>query len=327
MPMFSFAYPLLFSLLLLPLLVHWWIPPYRDRQLAVRAPFFEDLVTLSGQTPASGSVVRRRSPLRTVVLVSCWMLLVSSLARPQWIEAPVVQQTPSRDLLLAVDLSASMQTEDFTTADGVKSTRLDAVKQVLDDFLARRKGDRVGLIFFGSAAFTQAPFTQDLDTVRDLMREAQVGMAGPKTAFGDAIGLAIGMFESSHVKDRLLIMLTDGNDTSSKLQPEKAAAIARDQDIVIDCVAVGDPRAAGEQKLDEKTLRAVAKIAGGHDYWAGNRKDLDEIYRRIDRMATHEIQSISHRPRRDLYHWPLLVAVLVSMLLQFGILFRGVSRR
>lgn len=325
--MFSFAYPLLFSLLLLPLLVHWWIPPYRDRQLAVRAPFFEDLVTLSGQTPASGSVVRRRSPLRTVVLVSCWMLLVSSLARPQWIEAPVVQQTPSRDLLLAVDLSASMQTEDFTTADGVKSTRLDAVKQVLDDFLARRKGDRVGLIFFGSAAFTQAPFTQDLDTVRDLMREAQVGMAGPKTAFGDAIGLAIGMFESSHVKDRLLIMLTDGNDTSSKLQPEKAAAIARDQDIVIDCVAVGDPRAAGEQKLDEKTLRAVAKIAGGHDYWAGNRKDLDEIYRRIDRMATHEIQSISHRPRRDLYHWPLLVAVLVSMLLQFGILFRGVSRR
>ncbi len=318
--MFSFAHPWLFLLLPLPLMIHWLVPPWRDRQQAVHTPFFDDLVALSGQTPGSGSIIRRRTGLQTVVVALCWLLLIAALARPQWIEPPVVKEIPSRDLLLGVDLSASMLTEDFTSADGQKTDRLTAVKEVLDDFLRRRKGDRVGLILFGTAPFIQAPFTQDLDTVRELMREARVGMAGPKTAFGDAIGLAITLFKQSRMQDKLLIMLTDGNDTSSRLEPEKAADIASDEDIVIHAVGLGDPRAAGEQKLDEETLKAVARSTGGDYFWAGDRSSLDRIYQRIDQLSTHKIERISYRPRLDLYYWPLAAVIVLSLLLYAGML-------
>ncbi len=147
-------------------------------------------------------------------------------------EQAIVKEIPTRDLLLGVDLSGSMSTEDLTTKKGKKISRLDAVKEVLDSFLERRKGDRVGLIFFGSAPFIQVPFTEDLELCRELLAEAQVGMAGPKTAFGDTIGLAINMFKESTVKDKLLIVLTDGNDTASKVEPVKASQIASDNDIV-----------------------------------------------------------------------------------------------
>ena len=316
--MFIFAHIWLFLLLPLPLIFRLIIRPYREERPAVRVPFFDDLVALSGQHPGSGTIVRMQPLLRQVVAGLGWILLVAALARPQWVEPPIVKQISSRDLLLGVDLSASMQTEDFTTADGKKCTRLAAVKEVLDDFLKRRKGDRVGLIFFGTAPFIQAPFTEDLDTCRELMREAQVGMAGPKTALGDTIGLAINMFKKSTVKDKLLILLTDGNDTSSRLEPEKAAAIAKDENIVIYTVAVGDPQAAGEQKLDEKTLKAVAETTGGYYFWAGDRPELEKIYKRIDQLSTHKIESISYRPRIDLYYWPLAVVIILSMLLLTG---------
>src|SRR5262249_45336819 len=155
------------------------------------------------------------------------------------------------------------ETQDFMDAKGQKVDRLTAVKEVLDDFLAKRKGDRVGLIFFGSAPFVQAPITEDLQVCRKLLDEAQVKMAGPQTAFGDALGLAITVFDRSDVKDRVLIALTDGNDTASKVPPAKAAQIARDKGIVIHTISVGDPRAAGEDALDLDTLKSVATTTGG----------------------------------------------------------------
>src|SRR5262249_17431390 len=153
-----------------------------------------------------------------------------------------------RDLLVAVDLSGSMETKDFTDAAGQTVDRLTAVKQVLDEFLSRRAGDRVGLIVFGNAPFVQAPFPQDLEVGRELLAETRVGMAGPKTAVGDAIGLAVTVFDRSDVPEKVLIVLTDGNDTGSLVPPQKAAEVAKDRGVVIHTVAVGDPRAAGEEK-------------------------------------------------------------------------------
>src|SRR5262249_41283528 len=159
------------------------------------------------------------------------------------------------------------------------------------------KGDRVGLIFFGTAPFVQAPFTEDLKVCRELLDEAQVRMAGPQTAFGDAIGLAITVFDRSQTKQRVLIALTDGNDTGSKVPPEKAAEIAHDKGIVIHTVAVGDPKAAGEEALDVDTLKNVAKTTGGLYAHASNRKELDEIYRKIDTIETRKAETVTHRPR------------------------------
>lgn len=313
--MFSVNYIWVFLLLPLPLILRKFSKPYQEERPAIQAPFFDELVELSGQIPGSGSTIPKQPLLRQLITSLCWILLVTALARPQWIEPPIIKEIPSRDLLLGVDLSGSMQTEDFTSEDGKKVNRLVAVKEVLDDFLERRKGDQVGLLLFGSAPFIQAPFTQDLNLCRELLQEAQVGMAGPKTALGDTIGLAINMFKDSKVEDKVLIVLTDGNDTGSKVEPIAAARIAADNKIIIYCVAVGDPQAVGEEKLDEKTLKTVAQTTGGHYFWAGDRHELEKIYQKIDDLSTHQVETTSYRPQLDLYYWPLGMALLLSLLL------------
>ena len=312
--MITFNYPWLFILVLMPLLLHWMLPAHRESRGAVRVPFLARLASLTGQTPASGAVVLRRSLLQGIFLVVAWLCAVAALARPQWVEQPITKTVPTRDMLLAVDLSGSMATEDFTDAQGNQVDRLTAVKQVLDEFLSRRQGDRVGLIVFGSAAFVQAPFTEDLQVCRTLLDETQVRMAGPKTKLGDAVGLAMTVFERSDVKERVLIVLTDGNDTGSQVPPDKAAAIARDKNIKIYTVAVGDPQAAGEEKLEEETLKTMAATTGGGYFNAANRQELAGIYQRLDELETRKVETTSYRPKRDLFHWPLGGLVVISLL-------------
>jgi Ca-activated chloride channel homolog len=312
--MFTLCYPWLLLLLPLPLLVRWLVPPHREPRQALVVPFLLRLVEQSRRSPAEGAVVLRGGWLREISLVFAWCCVVLALARPQRIEPPITKEVPVRDLLLAVDLSGSMETKDFKNARGETVDRLTAVKEVLDDFLSRRKSDRVGLIFFGSAPFVQAPFTQDLKVCRQLLEAAQVKMAGPQTAFGDALGLAINVFERSPAKDRVLIALTDGNDTASQVPPAKAAEIAKDKGIVIHTISVGDPTAAGEDALDVETLKAVATTSGGTYAHAADREQLNDIYHKIDALETRKAETISHRPKRDIYWWPLAVALATTML-------------
>ncbi|MES2708015.1 MAG: VWA domain-containing protein [Verrucomicrobiota bacterium] len=313
--MLTLAHPWLLLLLPLPLLARWLAPPHREPRQALVVPFLERIAAHSGQTPSAGAVVMRGSWWRMGSLLIVWACVILALARPQVIEQAITKQIPVRDLLLAVDLSGSMETQDFKNAAGKTVDRLAAVKEVLDDFLAKRQGDRVGLIFFGTAPFVQAPFTEDLHVCRELLDEAQVRMAGPQTAFGDALGLAINTFERSKMKSRVLIALTDGNDTASKVPPAKAAEIAKDKGIVIHTVAVGDPQAAGEEALDVEALKTVAATTGGTFAHAGDRAQLESIYRKLDALETHQAETVSHRPRRDVYWWPLALALAVSALL------------
>ena len=312
--MFTFAYPWLLLLLPIPLLVWLLVLPHREPRQGLVVPFLSRLAGQSGQKPAADAIVMRGGWLRWISLLIFWLCAVLALARPQIIERPVTKEIPVRDLLLAVDLSGSMETKDFKNAKGDTVDRLTAVKEVLDDFLSRRQGDRVGLIFFGSAPFVQAPFTEDLKVCRQLLDEAQVKMAGPQTALGDALGLAINVFDRSPVKERVLIALTDGNDTASQVPPAKAAQIAKDKGIVIHTISVGDPTAAGENALDVDTLKAVATTSGGIYAHAEDRKQLEEIYRKIDALETRKAETISHRPKRDVYWWPLAVGLGVSLL-------------
>lgn len=311
--MLTLAYPWVLAFLALPLLVRWMFPEHRESRQGLVVPFLGRLAEHSGRKPAEGAIVMHGSWMRGVWLTLAWACMVAALARPQWIEPPVTKELPMRDLLLAVDLSGSMETRDFNNAEGKTVDRLTAVKEVLDDFLMRRKGDRVGLILFGSAPFVQAPFTGDLAVCRELLDEAQVKMAGPQTAFGDAMGLAITVFDRSTVKDRVLIALTDGNDTASKVPPAKAAEIAKDKGIVIHTISVGDPKAAGEDALDEVSLKAVAAASGGIYAHAGDRAELESIYRKIDALETRKVNTVSHRPRRDVYWWPLAAGFCVTL--------------
>ena len=312
--MYILTYPWVLLLLLLPPLVHYLLPAFKNTEQAIRVPRLDTIATVLGLEPSKRSSIYNESRFWLLLHWLLWAMLVVSLARPQLIEPPIEHILPSRDVLLLIDLSGSMETNDFINKQNKPANRLDAVKEVLGDFLSRRDGDRVGLIVFGNSAFVQIPFTQDLEACRTLLSELQVRMAGPKTAFGDAIGLGISLFENSDVKDRLMIALTDGNDTGSRIPPTEAAKIASDNDITIHVIAIGDPLAVGEEQLDEATLKAVGKSTGGKYFHADDQLRLEEIYQEIDKLEMQEIQKEIYYPKTDLYHVPLGLFLLSSLL-------------
>lgn len=323
--MYILTYPWLLLLLFLPPVVHFLYPSYKHIQQAIRVPQLKTIGRVLGMEPHEGATVYKESFFGLLLHWLLWVMLVVALARPQLIEPPIERVLPSRDVMLLVDLSGSMETNDFINKQNERVNRLDAVKEVLGDFLTERDGDRVGLIVFGNSAFVQIPFTQDLEACRTLLSELQVRMAGPKTAFGDAIGLGISLFENSDVGDRLMIALTDGNDTGSRVPPTEAAKIANDNNITIHVIAIGDPAAVGEEQLDEVTLTAVGKSTGGRYFHADDQLQLEEIYQEIDKLEIREVQKEIYYPKADLYHLPLGLFLLCSLVL-YGFRLVKVSR-
>jgi Ca-activated chloride channel family protein len=303
--MYGLAYPWILTLLPAPFLIWWLLPPYRERKESVRIPFFDQIAKLSGRKPSPGAVVIRKNILQMLIAPLVWGLVVTALARPQFVEPPIERVESARDLLLAVDLSGSMEARDFTDAEGNRIDRLEAVKLVLDDFIARRQGDRIGLVVFGDSAHLQVPFTLDHEICRELLDQTQIRMVGPRTAIGEAIGLAIKLFEASDAEDRVLILLTDGDDTGSKVPPPKAAEIAAQRDITIHTVGIGDPETGGDDVVDVANLRAIAAATGGSSYLAVNQAELEGIYRELDLVEEQELTTLSYRPRRELFLYPL----------------------
>ncbi len=324
--MLELAYPLALLLLPLPLLVWWLVPPHREKVSALRIPFFDETVDAVGATPQSGAMVLRRRWLQRIVTALVWCLLVIGLTRPQMIGEPIVRTEASRDVMLAIDLSASMDYKDFPDANGTMSRRLDGVQRVVDNFVAERSDDRIGLIVFGDTAYLQLPFTRDLESARSLVELMDVGMAGPRTAIGDAIGLAIKNFENSELDEKLLILLTDGNDTASKMTPVNAAAIAAENDIVIYTIGVGDTDATGEDQVDFAALEAVSKRTDGAFFEAVDEESLADVYARIDELAVADVKTTEWRPRTSLIQWPV-GAALVLVLLAYALLLLGARRR
>jgi Ca-activated chloride channel family protein len=312
--MFELAYPWMYTLLVLPFIVRLIIKPYKEQREAIQAPFFENLRKITGQTPGKGAVVLRPRMFQKLMLPLAWILIVTALARPQWVEDPITKIESGRDLLLAVDLSGSMEARDFTDAEGSRIERLEAIKLVLDDFISRREGDRLGLILFGTAAYLQVPFTQDYDTFRLLLDEAQVRMAGPQTMIGDAIGLAIKLFEKSESANKVMILLTDGNDTGSQVPPSRAAGIAGQNGVTIHTIALGDPTTVGEQELDIEALQEISEITEGQYFMGMNREELQDIYLRLDELEPVEFETLSYRPRRPLFYYPVGIFFVIYLL-------------
>jgi Ca-activated chloride channel homolog len=315
--MYEFQYPLLLFLIPAPILIWLFLPPYRERQASIRIPFFENVAALTGRRPTKGAVILRRNILQRLVAPIAWILMVAALARPVLVEPPIQKIKSGRDLLLAVDLSGSMETRDMEDNSGNVIERLEAVKQVLGDFIARRKGDRIGLIFFGNAPYLQAPFTMDHELVQQLLDEAQVAMAGPQTMIGDAIGLSIKTFETSKAKQKVLVMLTDGNDTNSKVPPNQAAKLAASAGVTIHTIGFGDPRSSGEDLFNEAALKEIARITGGSYLKADNRQALLDAYQKLDEIEPQEFETLSYRPVRPLYFWPLGAAGIMLVLYHF----------
>jgi len=306
--MLELAHPWALTLLVLPVLMR-LLPAYKESRDSVKVPFFDKLVELSQQRPQSGAMILRRDRAQRFLVGFMWLCLVLSAAKPEWIGPPVEQQKSGRDLMIAVDLSGSMEARDFTLPGGQTVDRLQAVKYVLEDLADQRASDRLGLIVFGTAAYLQTPFTDDHLVWARLLEETEIGMAGQSTVFGDAIGLAIKLFMESDSDNRVLIMLTDGNDTGSTVPPVDAAKVAATREIRIYTIAIGDPAAVGEEALDIETLDRVSEVTGGQHFEALDRDQLRGAYEAIGELEPELYETISYRPRQSLHWVPVGLAV------------------
>lgn len=322
--MLEFEFLWAFALLPLPLLIHFFSPHYREHSEAVRVPFFQRVASLGDEKPSQGSIVKQKKTWQIIVVCLSWLLIILALAKPVLVKDPIVREFSARDMLLMVDLSGSMEEEDFTNADGENISRLDAVKAVLNGFIERRSGDRLGLTVFGNAAFPQTSFTDDMKTVETLLDELQPRMAGPQTMIGDAIGLAIRLFDASTKDDKVAILLTDGNDTGSQMPVGKAAQIAADNDIVIHTIAMGNPETVGEKALDLPLLKNISDITGGQFFVALNGDELNAIYDELDRIEPVLLDTVSYRPKVNVFYIPIVLLLGLNILLM--LIFNQVRR-
>lgn len=316
--MFSFALPFAFILLPLPLLVWKFATPYRAASDAVRVPFLQRIAAATDMSLTARVVQRSNTKVQLFICAIIWILLVVGLAQPERLGDPITIENSARDLVLAVDISGSMDEKDMEGTDGKPMQRLEAVKQVVADFIAERDGDRVALIIFGSNAYLQAPFTEDLETAVELLNQTQVGMAGPHTAIGDAIGLGLNTFQGSDVESKLLILLSDGADTNSRMSPINAADIAARNDVSIYTIGVGNEDAEGESRVDLASLEEIAKRANGEFYFADDQEGLSEIYSVIDQLNPRIIDSAQYQPRDPLSHLPFAAALSLALIALFG---------
>jgi Ca-activated chloride channel family protein len=305
----------------LPLLVRRLLPAEPlDRSAALKVPVAGEFADLTG---ARGAL--RGGALRFAIVWLVWALALTAAARPQFVGEPVALPMTGRDLLLSVDLSGSMEEQDFQI-DGQWVDRLTALKAVARDFIERRVGDRIGLILFGREAYLQAPLTFDRATVQTLLDETVIGLAGKETAIGDSIGLAIRTLDDAGVQQgrRVLILLTDGANTAGAVDPLKAAQLAAQRNMVIYTVGIGadaltvrslfglrqiNPSA----DLDETALTAIANTTGGKYFRARDTEEFAQIYAVLDELEPAESDERGFRPVNELFYWPLAVALAIAL--------------
>lgn len=310
--MFSFQWPWFILILPLPWLVYrfWPIKAMADGQAqpTVRWPNTQHLhaaftaQSIAPQTQTQQHVLR--------LLAVCWLGLTLAIMFPQWLDKHTEIKQTGYDLMLAVDLSGSMRNRDFIAPNGTRINRLEATKIVLSPFIARRHGDRVGLILFADQAYLQAPLTLDTEAVRSLLAKAVLGMAGRETAIGDAIGLAVKKLRERPGDSRALILLTDGNNTAGVLSPQQAAELAKQYQIRIYTIGVGSVM-SGQQGLNEAPLRSISELTGGTYFPASDLQALANVYQHInDNLLQTEAESRVYLQRTPLYHFPLGLALL-----------------
>lgn len=329
--MITFAWPWLLLLFPLPLLVYWL--PKKENNRSSAALIMPQLIDSPSVDVNSSS--NKKAPLITLSL--CWLLIVLALSQPQWLGDAIDIPTEGREMMIAVDLSGSMQIEDMSLR-GSTVNRLDMLKVVLGDFIERRIGDRLGLILFADDAYMQTPMTFDRKTVKQMLDESVLGLVGRKTAIGDAIALAVKRFDAKQNSNKVLLLLTDGQNTAGKISPEQALELAIAKDITIYSIGIGADvmlqqslfgtrRVNPSSELDEKTLTKLAVQTGGKYFRAKDSQGMSQIYQLLDQLEPVEQEQQQMRPLTALFYWPLSLALLISMLYFFAINISRFSRK
>ncbi|AZQ85429.1 VWA domain-containing protein [Colwellia sp. Arc7-635] len=301
----------------LPLLIY-WLPAKKQVQAApLRMP-----TVIKGVKTQEFAPEKKKTSLLILSLI--WSLVVLACTQPQWLGEAVNVPTEGREMMIAVDLSGSMQVEDMNL-NGRTVNRLDMLKVLLGEFIERRNGDRLGLILFGDDAYMQTPMTFDRKTVQQMLDEAVLGLVGKQTAIGDAIALAVKRFDEKKESNRVLLLLTDGQNTAGKITPEQALELAVAKDITIYSIGIGADvmiqnslfgarRVNPSSDLDEESLQRLADETGGRYYRARASEDMSKIYQLLDELEPVEQDQQQMRPLSALFYWPLGLALLISLI-------------
>jgi Ca-activated chloride channel family protein len=313
--MFRFASPYFLLLLaLVPATVWYGLKRARPAALADSG--------MGSSGPVTRSAALRTLWLPPALFYLALILMIASLARPQWGTRRMVVNTSGINIILAIDLSKSMEALDFKQGGNIIN-RLEAVKSVVRDFVRHRDGDRIGMVVFGSAAYTQLPLTRDYNTIATMLEHLQIGAAGRSTAIGDAIGISLKRLEDIESKSNIIILLTDGRSNSGEFEPRTTAAIAKEKGVKIYTIGVGskgrapfpvDDPVFGRRfvyqrvDIDEPTLKAVARQTGGKYFRAQDLEGLQEIYATIDKLEKTEVKMKTFADYNELYFYLLLPA-------------------
>ena len=295
----------------LPLLLYFVLPALKIKSASLLIPNIVKSSIYTKQEPKKSSFVNKKSFLEVLVQSIIWLLLLASLSSPQLVGKAELKAKNSRNFLIVADLSFSMAQKDWKI-ENKPVTRWEAVTTVMDEFIEKREGDRIGLVLFGSNAYVQAPFTPDLITVKTMLDEAAVGLAGQTTSIGKAIMKGIDLFDKDTIQTKVMLLLTDGVDAGIGVLPLDAADIAKRDSIMIYTIGIGDPNSVNSD-LDEKTLEEIAEITEGQYFRAMNTERLNSIYDELDKLEPIEYEEETYRPRTLLYHYPLGVALILFL--------------
>jgi Ca-activated chloride channel family protein len=322
--MFHFHSPWFALLLPLPFLVRGLLPAVsKEKQDEVAEIRFPAVHRLKNVFPASSAINKRSNSLFFSLLLLSWTLLIIALMQPEKVDQFRQVKNKGYDLMLAVDISASMQALDFSTSNTAIS-RLDVTKEVVGDFINGRQGDRLGLILFGQNAYLHVPLTLDAVSVNRMLHDAVPGMAGNATAIGDAIGMGVRTLRERPSGSRVFILLTDGEDNASSIPPLEAAKLAKQYGVRIYTIGIGKkgavpyPNQLGgysmvEVSMDEDLLKEIAEETGGQYFAATNKKMLASIYAKIDELEKSEANETQFLIREPFYRYPLGLSLLVLL--------------
>lgn len=315
--MLELAWPWIWLLAPLPILL-WWFSQRQAKQNALQAPIFLQWKQFNQKHQESDF----NFPWLLFLL---WLLLLLAASRPQWIGDPIRLPASGRDLMVSIDVSGSMEMKDMVI-NRKQVDRLVAVKHILNDFIERREGDRIGLILFGEQAYLQTPLSFDLKTVQIMLNESEIGLAGPSaTAIGDSIGLAVKRLKDRNAKNRVLILLTDGVNNAGIVDPLQAAQLAEHAGITIYTIGIGADEVVSNnglfsrrfnpsRELDEETLTKVAELTSGRYFRARDTQELNEIYNIINQLEPVEEEQESYRPTKALFYIPLLIILFLTFI-------------
>ncbi len=302
--MLKFEWLLVLVLLPLPLLVRRFLPRRESKPASLMVPFFREI-------NAGGFTAIAPSRLNICLAVLAWLVLLCAAARPVWIDERIQVPMTGRDLLIALDISGSMQQQDFSRGS---DSRFGVVQEIASEFVSRRTGDRVGLILFGSQPYLYTPLTFDLDSVVEFLGHARVGFAGQQTAIGDTIGLAVKVLRERSAENRILILLTDGDNSAGSIDPLEGMQLAVEHGVRIFIIGIGiDHSTAASSRSPRNELPYIAQSTGGVYFHASDAEALEEIYAAIDAFEPIEAESRSHLLVTELYPWPLGLAMMLMI--------------